>query len=94
MAIIPKLLAPTMFDDFEMDVVQEFKTDYSLEITENPVETGFRNYQITYKELKRASDKLNRIKSLDYQITYKELKHEKNMLCLWQVGIIRLPIRN
>lgn len=49
MAIIPKLLTPTMFDDFEMDVVQEFKTDYSLEITDNPVETGFRIADHTIK---------------------------------------------
>lgn len=40
-SVVPQLVAPSMFDDFEFDVLQEFKADYDAEVTDNPVETGF-----------------------------------------------------
>ncbi|WP_196595249.1 phage baseplate protein [Pectinatus frisingensis] len=39
--LLPALVEPSMFDDFEFDVVQEISPSYDAELTDNPVETGF-----------------------------------------------------
>lgn len=40
-SLLPTLVEPSMFDDFEFDVLQEISSSYDTDVTENPVETGF-----------------------------------------------------